>query len=136
MRASLTQVRYNVRQRYGCGVLVTSLEETRGLQFDVMVIAGFVDGDSPAGLPAGRSSSAQRERERMERYHLTEHRYLFYQATAKSPIGICISRIREKTEISKSVPSSFLEALRKVVAIEDGRESAPGGVGRNGVFCG
>jgi len=119
MRTSLTQVRYNVRQRYGCGVLVTSLEETRGLQFDVMMIAGLVDGEfPPVYQPEIFFSSARRER--MERYHLTEHRYLFYQAMTNFTRHLYLTYPRKDGEI-ELVPSSFLDALGKVVAFEDGR---------------
>ncbi len=119
MRTSLTQVRYNIRQRYGCGVLVTSLEETRGLQFDVMVIAGLVDGEfPPIYQPEIFFSSARRER--MERYHLTEHRYLFYQAMTNFRRHLYLTYPRKDGDI-ELVPSSFLDALRKIVAIEDGR---------------
>ncbi len=79
LRHTIAQVRYNVRQKYGYGVYVTSFDETRGLNFDVMIIAGMVDGEfPPTYMP--EIFFSRRRRERKELYHLREHRYLFYQA--------------------------------------------------------
>ena len=121
LRTALTQVRYNVRQRYGYGVLVTSFEETRGLQFDVMIVAGLVDGESPPLFrPEIFLSSARRERQ--ERYHLTEQRYLFYQAITNFSEHLYLTYPRKDGDL-ELVSSSFFDALQKIVDVHVRRHS-------------
>ena len=123
LRTAVAQVRYNVRQKYGYGVVVTSFDETRGLGFEVMIIVGLVDGEfPPAYHPELFFSKARRERE--ERYHLTEHRYLFYQVLTNftEHLYLTVPRYDGETQV---VPSSFVDALTKVVELQDFREKLP-----------
>lgn len=123
LREAISQVRYNIRERYGYGVSVTSFDETRGLRFDVMIIAGLVDGEfPPAYQPEIFFSSARRAQK--ERYHLHEHRYLFYQALTNFTERLYIMFPQSDSEI-KLVPSSFIDALIKIAEVEDHRESIP-----------
>jgi ATP-dependent helicase/nuclease subunit B len=121
LRHTIVQVRYNVRQKYGYGVYVTSFDETRGLNFDTMVIAGMVDGEfPPMYMPEIFFSSSRRYRK--ELYHLREHRYLFYQALTNfsEQVFLMIPRFDGDREL---VPSAFLEALQKVIRLNDQRET-------------
>jgi ATP-dependent helicase/nuclease subunit B len=123
LRSAVSDVRYNVRQRYGRGVVVTSFDETRGLRFEIMVMVGLVDGEfPPAYQPEIFFSSARRQRD--ERYHLTEHRYLFYQALTnfEERLYLTVPRFDGETQI---VPSSFVEALMNVVVLDDLRAGLP-----------
>jgi ATP-dependent helicase/nuclease subunit B len=123
LRTAISQVRYNIRQKYDSGVLVTSFEETRGLDFDVMMIIGLVDGEfPPVYFPEIFFSTARRERK--ERYHLTEHRYLFYQALTNFTEHVYLTFPKKDGE-SELVPSSFLDALIKIVQVKDWRDGVP-----------
>lgn len=124
LRAALSQVRYNVRQRYGYGVYVTSLEETRGLQFDVMFIAGLVDGEFPPGFQPEIFFSQTRQ-QKEERYHLIKHRYLFFQGVSNFTGHLYLS-YPQKDEELELIPSSFLDAFHTVVKCEEWRENIPG----------
>ncbi|MBI1804299.1 MAG: exodeoxyribonuclease V subunit gamma [Ignavibacteriae bacterium] len=123
LRAAIPQVRYNVRQQYGNGVQVTSFDETRGLSFDVMIIAGLVDGEFPPVYQPEIFFSNTR-REKKERYHLTEHRYLFYQALTNfsEHLYITIPRCDDETPL---VPSSFIDSLLNTVVLDDRRAALP-----------
>lgn len=116
IRAVIGQVRYNVRQRYGQGVLVTSLDETRGLSFEVMFIAGMVDGEFPPTCKSELFLSSAR-RARRERYHLQEHRYLFYQALTNFSERLIVTYPGSEGD-RNLVPSSFLDALLKTVEMK------------------
>jgi ATP-dependent helicase/nuclease subunit B len=123
LRSAVSDVRYNVRQRYGHGVVVTSFDETRGLRFEVMIMAGLADGEfPPAYRPEIFFSNARRLRD--ERYHLTEHRYLFYQALTnyEEHLYLTVPRYDGETQI---VPSSFIDALLNVVDLDDLRQGLP-----------
>ncbi len=123
LRQTISEVRYNVRQRYGYGVYVTSMDETRGLMFDTMFIAGLVDGEfPPVYRPEIFLGSSRRERK--ERYHLREHRYLFYQAATNFTEHLFLT-VPEHDGDKKLVPSSFLESLQNIVEFEDPGPALP-----------
>ncbi len=124
MRTAIPQVRYNIRQQWSYGVQVTSLEETRGLTFDVMMIIGLVDGEfPPLYQPEVLFSRARREVN--EQRHLIEHRYLFYQVAGNFVSHLYLTCPRREGNV-QLMPSSFLDALAAVVAVDDRRgASAP-----------
>jgi ATP-dependent helicase/nuclease subunit B len=123
LRAALPNVRYNIRQKWGYGVQVTTLEETRGIDADIMIIVGMVDGEFPP-LYKPEIFFSNSRRAGVERFHLTEHRYLFYQAATnfRQHLYLIYPRRDPKRQL---VPSSFLEALTSVVRIDDRRAAPP-----------
>ncbi len=114
-RPLLSQVRYNVRQRYGEGVLVTSIDETRGLSFRVLVLAGLVDGEFPS-VYEPEVFLTPRGREKRERYHLHEQRYLFYQALSGCSDRLTLTWPLKQNDVDLN-PSGFLEGLEAAVSI-------------------
>ena len=117
LRESITQVRYNIKQKYGYGVAVTSMDETRGLDFDIMFLAGLVDGEfPPIYQPEIFFSSAQRSIR--EKYHLQEHRYLFYQMLSNFSEHLYIT-YPESDNDNELLRSSFIEALIEVINSEN-----------------
>ena len=123
LRIAVSQVRYNIRQKYGYGVYVTSLGETRGLDFDVMFVPGLVDGEFPPLYEPDIFLSSDRQH-RKRRYHLTEHRYLFYQGVTNYSEHLYLSYPRREGDV-EIVPSSFVESFLKVVNCEDWRTGVP-----------
>ena len=79
LRIAVSRERYNIREQFGRGVLVTSIEETRELPVEVMIVTGLVDGEFPSVYQPEVFFSARRMRAREQR-HTWENRYLFYQA--------------------------------------------------------
>ena len=123
LREAISQERYNIRQKYGYGVSVTSFDETRGLHFDVMIIAGLVDGEFPPIYKPEIFFSINRRAEK-ERYHLHEHRYLFYQALTNMTEHLYLTYPRSDSDVDL-VPSSFIDALTKIADLEDYRHELP-----------
>lgn len=113
LKVAVSQTRYNIRQKYGYGVYVTSFEETRGLEFDTMFVIGLVDGEFPPAYIPEIFYSKNRQNEK-ELYHLTENRYLFYQ---------CITNFKEKLYISypqrdgdvELVKSPFYDSFLQII---------------------
>ena len=133
LRTAVSQVRYNIRQKYGYGVSVTSFDETRGLQFDVMIIAGLVDGECPPVYQPEVFFSAARRAEKEQR-HLVEHRYLFYQALTNFSDHLYLTVPRCDGDV-QLVPSSFLDALLKVIDLEDWSGSPIPGKFAGTIYC-
>lgn len=119
LRTAVQQLRYNVRERAGYGVLVTSLEETRGIDFDLMFIAGLVDGEFPISYQPEVFLSQARQQAN-ERYHLTENRYLFYQGIRNFSKYLFVSYPIRDGDF-ELVPSTFVDALLQLVDVEDAR---------------
>ena len=123
LRTALPNVRYNIRQKWGTGVQITTLEETRGIDIDVMIIIGLIDGEFPP-LYAPEFFFSSSRRAEIERYYLTEHRYLFYQAVSNFTRHLYLISPRRDAK-RQLVPSSFLESLSAIVRLDDRRAAPP-----------
>ncbi len=101
--------RYNVKEVPGYGVLVTTLNEIRGLNFDYLFIGGLNDGDFPTRFfpEIFFSGSFIKEEEKNQ----TEQRYHFYQAlcTWKKHLYLTRPLFDDKTEL---VASNFLTEFK------------------------
>jgi ATP-dependent helicase/nuclease subunit B len=78
IRTAAGHARFNVKEKSDSAVLVTSLEEIRGLEFDYLFIGGLCDGDFPTRYQPEIFFAASFQK--LEEMHLTEERYRFYQA--------------------------------------------------------
>ncbi|MFH1194925.1 MAG: PD-(D/E)XK nuclease family protein [bacterium] len=78
IRTACGWARFNVKEKTGFGVLVTTINEIRGLQFDHLFIGGLVDGDFPTRFNPEIFLSGSFAKQEM--VHQTEQRYRFYQA--------------------------------------------------------
>ncbi len=123
LRAALSLTRFNIRQKYGYGAYVTSLEEIRGLEFDYLFIVGLNDGDFPAKydpeifLPL----KSQEENRETEPYL---QRHLFYQAVSSFRKGLYLVHPLRREEVHL-VRSSFIDALTGIAEITLQNDSVP-----------
>lgn len=116
LKAAISQTRYNIRQKYGYGVYVTSFEETRGLEFDTMFIIGMVDGEFPREYSPEIFFSKERQKQK-EKYHLTENRYLFYQCLTNFSDKLYLSYPKQDGEV-ELVRSPFIDDLLEIVEVQ------------------
>jgi ATP-dependent helicase/nuclease subunit B len=117
LRLALSQERYNVREQFGAGVLVTSIDETRGLPMDVMIVGGLVDGEFPSSYQSELFFSAKRLKER-ERRHVWENRYLFYQAVTNWSTHLYLTYPEQDADLDL-VRSNFVDALKSILDVEE-----------------
>jgi ATP-dependent helicase/nuclease subunit B len=78
LRTAVNSSRFNIKERPGYGVLVTNLNEIRGLEFDYLFIGGMTDGDLPTRYSPEIFFSGSYFR--YEENHAAEERYHFYQS--------------------------------------------------------
>ena len=109
LKTAIGQERYNVREQFGRGVLVTSIEETRELPVEVMIVGGLVDGEFPTVYQTEVFLSARRRRQREQR-HTWENRYLFYQAVTNWTDHLYLTYPVRDGE-NELVRSSFVDAF-------------------------
>lgn len=131
LRSALSLTRYNIRQKYGYGVYVTSLEEIRGLEFDYLFIVGLNEGELPAKydpeifLPL----RSQEENRKMEPYL---QRHLFYQAVSSFRKQLYLVHPLRREEV-RLVRSSFIDALEDIAEVTELEDDA-GEAGKKNIY--
>jgi ATP-dependent helicase/nuclease subunit B len=106
LRTTAAFTRYNIPEKPGYGVQITTLNEIRGLSFDYLFIGGLNDGDLPTRFTPEIFFSGSFAREEVQ--HQVEQRYVFYQAlcTWKKKLYFSYPQTDGKREL---VQSSFLQ---------------------------
>lgn len=119
IRTACSWARFNVKEKSNYGILITNLEEIRGLNFDYLFIGGLCDGDLPTRYnPEIFSSGSYRK---LASVHQAEERNLFYQALNCWRAGLYLSYYL--TDNGKEVvPSIFLKELEKLFIISELKE--------------
>jgi ATP-dependent helicase/nuclease subunit B len=111
--------RYNIKEKPGYGVLVTTLNEIRGLQFDYLFIAGLTDGDFPTRYSPEIFFSGSFVKEEIR--HQTEERYHFYQALCSWKKGLYLTH-PQTDERKELVESNFLQEFKVTFEIAEKTE--------------
>lgn len=106
IRTAVTSARFNVQEKSNYGVLVTTLNEIRGLKFDYLFISGLSDGDLPTRYSPEIFFSGSYSKNEM--VHQTEERYRFYQSLCTWEKGLYLS-FPSKEESKELIESSFLK---------------------------
>jgi len=101
--------RYNIKEKPGYGVLVTTLNEIRGLKFDYLFIAGLTDGDFPTRYSPEIFFSGSFVKEEVR--HQSEERYHFYQALCSWKKGLYLTH-PQTDERKELVESNFLQEFK------------------------
>ncbi len=116
LKTALANTKYNVKPRHGSGILITAAEETRGLNFDYMFLAGMIDGEFPIAFKP--EIFKPEIRRKSEEKHFLESRYLFYQTISNFDKKLFISfpKYKDDTEL---IPSGFIDALKDIVVTSD-----------------
>jgi ATP-dependent helicase/nuclease subunit B len=108
--------RYNIKEKPGYGVLVTTLNEIRGLQFDYLFIAGLTDGDFPTRYSPEIFLSGSFARAELQ--HQTEERYHFYQALCSWRKGLYFSH-PQSDDRKELVESNFLIEFKNTFEVSE-----------------
>ncbi len=106
LRTTSAFTRYNIPEKPGYGVQITTLNEIRGLSFNYLFIGGLNDGDLPTRFTPEIFFSGSFAREEIR--HQVEQRYLFYQSlcTWTKQLYLSFPQTDDKREL---VQSSFLQ---------------------------
>lgn len=122
LTAALRGERYQVREKPGAGVTVTSIEQTRGIPFRVLILCGAVDGEFPIpyhtehllGYALPQSEDRHRRAERMLFYHfLTNHPEALERQQQR--LYITYPLLQGDKQL---VRSPFVDELLKVTSLE------------------
>lgn len=110
IRTAVSSTRYNIKEKAGYGIQVTTLNEIRGLKFDYLFIAGLCDGDLPTRYMPEIFSSGSFVKNELK--HQTEERYHFYQSLCSFDKGLYLSYPFQDDK-QELVESSFLKEFTK-----------------------
>ena len=113
IRTMMTSARYNISEKPGYGVQVTTINEIRGLEFDYLFISGLCDGDFPARYTPEIFFSGSVRTRRNEINHQVEERYRFYQALCcwRKKLYLTSPKQDERKEL---VESNFLTEFERL----------------------
>lgn len=111
IRTSCSRARFNVKEKSDYGVLVTTINEIRGLKFDYLFLGGLIDGDFPTRYSPEIFFSGSFIKQ--EQIHQSEERYHFYQALCTWDKGLYLTY--PQGESSKEyIESSFIKDFKKL----------------------
>jgi ATP-dependent helicase/nuclease subunit B len=116
IKTALQFTRYNIKERHASGVLVTSVNEIRGLNFDYVFVGGLVDGEFPTRYQPEIFVSGSYRKD--EYRHILEDRYHFYQTLCcvKNTLYLSYSLTDEKKEFT---PSTFVSDLLRLFTVSE-----------------
>lgn len=108
--------RYNIKERWRYGVLVTSPDEIRGLSFSILFMPGLENGIFPSRYTP--LIFLENKFIRNERQKLLEDRYLFYQCLNAFENELYLSYPKQD-EKKERIISDFLIELNKIFEIKE-----------------
>jgi ATP-dependent helicase/DNAse subunit B len=123
LKTAITTAKYQISEKEDFGVNITSIEQTRGIPYKVMILCGAIDGIYPMQYRTdtflGKELSSSMKR------HLNSERLQFYQFLTndkdnfnKSNKKIYITYPTYQNE-EELVRSSFIDALLKITDLEE-----------------
>lgn len=116
-RTAAARSYYSIREKHDYGVLVTTLEQIQGLEFDVVIMCGLVDGEFPSTyIPANFLGKPLKETEERQ---LRRERVAFYNGLTAFSDRIYLTYPRTAAGDNELVRSSFLDALLRITTVEE-----------------
>jgi ATP-dependent helicase/nuclease subunit B len=116
IKTALQFTRYNIKERHSSGVLVTSVNEIRGLSFDYVFIGGLVDGEFPTRYQPEIFFSGSYKKD--EYCHILEERYHFYQTLCCTNKKLYLT-YSLKDDRKEFTPSTFINDFVRIFKIKE-----------------
>ncbi len=124
LETMIRATRYQIAEKPSYGVTITSVEQTRGIPYDVFILCGMVDGDFP------RAYSTEyflgKELPHSEERHIRAERIQFYDALTNNPPALengiwrmLITYPRMTSSGEQLVRSSFIDKLFKITTLHE-----------------
>jgi ATP-dependent helicase/nuclease subunit B len=111
IRTAASRARFNIKEKSNYGVLVTAVNEIRGLNFEYLFIGGMCEGDFPTRYNPEIFQSGKFFK--LEQVHQTEERYHFYQSLCSWSKKLYFS-YPQSDNGKELVESNFLKELIKI----------------------
>lgn len=112
IRTACGWARFNVKEKSNYGVLVTSIEEIRGLNFDYLFLGGLCDGLFPTRYNPEIFSPGTFRKKSFE--HFNQERFMFYRAVCSSRKKLFLS-FHAADKGREVIQSSFIRDFDKLI---------------------
>jgi ATP-dependent helicase/DNAse subunit B len=118
LRIAVSGEKYQIHEKQGFGVEITSIEQTRGIPYKVMILCGAVDKEIPMQYMPEKFLG--KELPDTERRHHNSERMKFYQFLSNAPelLNSCGKKIYvfypKHSGTTELVPSPYIDALLKI----------------------
>ncbi|MFH0735304.1 MAG: PD-(D/E)XK nuclease family protein [bacterium] len=116
IKTSCKWARYNIKEISDYGVLITTINEFRGLNFDYLFVGGLIDGDFPTRY--NPEIFNQETFMQKDVTHQTEERYHFYQTLCSwnKQLFLSAPELQGESELEESI---FFKELEKIFFITE-----------------
>ncbi len=125
LKTSILTTKYQISEKQGFGVTVTSIEQTRGIPFKVMILCGAIDGEFLLKYTPNQFVGI--ELPDSEKRHIHSERMLFYQFLTNTPEFFATNEkliyitYFKNDDSGEKIRSPFIDALLKISTLkEDG----------------
>lgn len=125
LKTSIINTKYQINEKQNFGVTVTSIEQTRGIPFKVMILCGAIDGEFILKYTPNQFLGI--ELPESEKRHIHSERMLFYQFLTNTPEffetnnKLIYITYFKNDDSGEKVRSPFIDALLKISTLnEDG----------------
>ncbi|GAB4131127.1 MAG: helicase-exonuclease AddAB subunit AddB [Ignavibacteriales bacterium] len=115
IRRVANHTRFNVKERQEQSILVTSINEIRGMNFDYLFVAGLSNKDFPTKYSP--ELIASKNLAFGEMYHLQKERFYFYQAISSWNKNLYLS-FPSSDNNAELVESNFLVELSEIIELK------------------
>lgn len=114
LRFMASQTTYHLESQTDSGVSVLSLAQTRGLDFDIVILGGLIDGEFPAASHPDAFLPPNLRRKASDL--LREQRYLFYQALNlfREHLYLVVPECADGVDL---IQSPFIDELGRIAEI-------------------
>ena len=119
LKSSVHAAKYQIREKHGYGVTITSPEQTRGIQSPISILCGLIDGEFPQSYKPEQFLGI--ELPKSEERHIRSERMQFFEwfanalESCETPnIHIFLPKSDGNTE---TVPSPFLDAVLRITTL-------------------
>lgn len=112
IRTAVDASRFNVKEKTNYGVLVTTLNEIRGIEYDYLFIGGLVDGDLPTRYSPEIFHAVSYQKQ--ENKHQAEEQNLFYLTLSQNNKAMYVTHALTDGK-KELVQSNFLSSLKNIL---------------------
>jgi len=120
IRTAARWARYNIKEKSDYGVLITNINEIRGLSFSYLFIGGLCDRDFPARYQPEIFHSGSFIKGELN--HIVEQRYHFYQALCSWKTGLYLT-VPQNEVGNELVESSFIGDFENIFTIKKKKDT-------------
>ena len=121
LKSSVHAAKYQIREKHGYGITITSPEQTRGIPSPISIVCGLIDGEFPQSYKPEQFLGF--ELPQSEERHIRSERMQFFEWFANALKSCDSPKIHiflpKSDGNSETIPSPFLDALLRITTLRN-----------------